>query len=112
MPFNGTKLLPGGWLDPTKLSYAFYQDGDYGLGVHCDLRLAFFLDWPLFLFDYWLLGLIFRLHGCRLSLYYKLRSVFVEVDQSVPTYGLVEFVDDLLLRLALGSEEVHIRERH
>ena len=112
MPFDGTKLLPGGRLDPTELSYAFHQDGDYGLGVHCDLRLALFLDWPLFLLDYWLLGLVFRLDGCRLSLYHKLRPVFVEVDQSVPTHGLVEFVDDLLLRLALGSEEVHVREGH
>jgi len=43
VPFDGSKLLPGGWLDSTELSNAFYQDGDDWFGVHSSLRLSFFL---------------------------------------------------------------------
>jgi hypothetical protein len=59
VPFYGSKLLPGGRLDSTELSNAFYQDGDNWFRVHSSLRLSLFLDWLLFLFDYWLLSLIF-----------------------------------------------------
>ncbi len=110
IPFDGSKLLSGGRLDSTELSYAFHQDGDYWFGIHSSLRLALFLDRLLFLFDWRLLSLIFWLGGCRLSLDDKLRPIFMEVDESVPTHRLVQFVDDLLLILILGSEEVYIRE--